>query len=186
MLTDVIDICSRKLVGKEITKTATTNDALKAIKTALLENNITSDIILKNDNGPQFTSVKFEHFCKLNNMYHELIPTNSPNYNAHIESFHFLLSKKCLAWYDIENFTHGYMIIHEYIKFYNEERIHVSLNCMSPNELIIIRMKLLKIRGAIRFLLQNILQLERCSELYIQIDTLTSKEQYDILCVEVV
>nr|WP_242851570.1 IS3 family transposase [Clostridium sp. DMHC 10] len=136
MLTDIIDVCSRKLVGREITKTATTNDALKAIKRALIENDITSNIVLRSDNGPQFTSVKFEHFCMANNIYHELIPTNSPNYNAHIESFHSLLSKECLAWNEIENFTHGYMLIDEYIKFYNEERIHGSLNYMSPNEFI--------------------------------------------------
>ncbi|MDW8803213.1 IS3 family transposase [Clostridium sp. A1-XYC3] len=136
MLTDMIDVHSRKLVGREITKTATTNDAIVAVKRALLENEVTSKLILRSDNGPQFTSVKFEHFCKTNNIYHELIPTNSPNYNAHIESFHSLLSKECIAWNEIKNFTHGYMLIDEYIKFYNEERIHGSLNYMSPNEFI--------------------------------------------------
>jgi putative transposase len=136
MLTDIIDVYSRKLVGREITKTATTNDAIVAVKRALLENVVTSKLILRSDNGPQFTSVKFEHFCKINNIYHELIPTNSPNYNAHIESFHSLLSKECIAWNEIRNFTHGYMLIDEYIKFYNEERIHGSLNYMSPNEFI--------------------------------------------------
>lgn len=136
MLTDIIDVHSRKLVGKEITKTATTDDAIAAVKRALLENGVTSNIILRSDNGPQFTSVKFEHFCNINNIYHELIPTNSPNYNAHIESFHALLSKECIAWNEIRNFTHGYMLIDEYIKFYNEERIHGSLNYMSPNEFI--------------------------------------------------
>lgn len=136
MLTDIIDVYSRKLVGREITKTATTNDAIVAIRRALLENGVTSKLILRSDNGPQFTSVKFEHFCKINNIYHELIPTNSPNYNAHIESFHSLLSKECIAWNEIRNFTHGYMLIDEYIRFYNEERIHGSLNYMSPNEFI--------------------------------------------------
>lgn len=43
----------------------------------------------------------------INNIYHELIPTNSPNYNAHIESFHSLLPKECIAWNEIKNFTHG-------------------------------------------------------------------------------
>ncbi|WP_253200828.1 IS3 family transposase [Clostridium sp. CF012] len=136
MLTDIIDVCSRKLVGREITKTATTNDALKAVERALIENGVTSNIILRSDNGPQFTSIRFEHFCKIKNIYHELIPTNSPNYNAHIESFHSLLSKECIAWNEIRNFTHGYMLIDEYIKFYNEERIHGSLNYISPNEFI--------------------------------------------------
>ncbi|WP_242842419.1 IS3 family transposase [Clostridium tyrobutyricum] len=136
MLTDIIDVYTRKLVGREITKTATTNDALTAVERALKENNVTKNLILRSDNGPQFTSVKFEHFCKINNIYHELIPTNSPNYNAHIESFHALLEKECIAWNEIKNFTHGYVIIDDYIKFYNEERIHGSLSYMSPNEFI--------------------------------------------------
>lgn len=58
MLTDIIDVYTRKLVGKEITKTATTNDALVAIQRALKENNVTRNIVLRSDNGPQFTSVK--------------------------------------------------------------------------------------------------------------------------------
>lgn len=45
MLTDIIDVYSRELVGREITKTATTNDALKAIEGALIENNISSNLV---------------------------------------------------------------------------------------------------------------------------------------------
>ncbi|MBV4426525.1 IS3 family transposase [Clostridium tyrobutyricum] len=59
-----------------------------------------------------------------------------PNYNAHIESFHALLEKECIAWSEIKNFTHGYIIIDDYIKFYNKERIHGSLSYMNPNEFI--------------------------------------------------
>ena len=136
MLTDIIDVCSRKIVGREITLTATTDVAITAIKRALIENKVAPNIIIRSDNGPQFTSVKFEHLCKINNIYHERIPVNSPNYNAHIESFHSLLSKECIAWNEIKNFTDGYRLIDEYIKFYNEERIHGSLNYVSPNQFI--------------------------------------------------
>ncbi|CBZ02436.1 hypothetical protein H04402_00625 [Clostridium botulinum H04402 065] len=41
MLTDIIAAYSRKLVDKEITKTATTEDTLITIKRALEENNVT-------------------------------------------------------------------------------------------------------------------------------------------------
>ncbi|WP_115640895.1 integrase core domain-containing protein [Clostridium putrefaciens] len=60
----------------------------------------------------------------------------NPYYNAHIESFHSLLSKECITWNEIKNFTDGYRLIDEYIKFYNEERIHESLNYISPNQFI--------------------------------------------------
>lgn len=136
MLTDIIDVCSRKIVGREITRTATTDDAIVAIKRALIENKITTNLILRSDNGPQFTSIKFEQLCKINNIYHERIPVNSPNYNAHIESFHSLLSKECISWNEVKNFTDGYRLIDEYIRFYNEERIHGSLNYISPNQFI--------------------------------------------------
>ncbi|MBC2397417.1 DDE-type integrase/transposase/recombinase [Clostridium tetanomorphum] len=86
----MIDTFSRKLVGREITKIATTNDALTSIKRALIDNKVTENLVLRSDNGSQFTSVKFEHFCTINNIYHELIPVNSPNYNAYIKSFHTL------------------------------------------------------------------------------------------------
>ena len=51
-------------------------------------------------------------------------------------TFLTLLAKECLAWNEIVNFSHRYMLIDEYIKFYNEERIHGTLNYMSPNEFI--------------------------------------------------
>lgn len=46
MLTDIIDVCSRKIVGREITKTATTDDTITAIKRVLIENGATSNLIL--------------------------------------------------------------------------------------------------------------------------------------------
>ena len=52
MLTDIIDVCSRKIVVREITRTATTDDAIVAIKRALIENNITMNLILRSNNGP--------------------------------------------------------------------------------------------------------------------------------------
>lgn len=61
MLTHIVDTFSRKLVHREITKTATTNDALTTVKRALIDNKVTEKLVLRSDNGQQFTSVKFEH-----------------------------------------------------------------------------------------------------------------------------
>ena len=49
----------------------------------LIDNKIPSNLIFRSETDPQFTSIKLEHLCKINNIYHEHIPVNSPKYNAH-------------------------------------------------------------------------------------------------------
>ena len=47
-----------------------------------------------------------------------------------------VLAKECILWNEVKNFTDVYRLIDEYIKFYNEERIHGSLKYISPNQFI--------------------------------------------------
>lgn len=91
-------------------------------------------LVLRSDNGPQFISSLFEETCNNLKIEHERIPFKTPNKNAHIESFNNILEHECLACNEFETYAEGYKAVSEFIKFYNEVRIHSGINYLSPNE----------------------------------------------------
>ncbi|WP_094545536.1 integrase core domain-containing protein [Petroclostridium xylanilyticum] len=67
-------------------------------------------------------------------MEHERIPIKSPNYNAHIESYHSILEDECLSWYEFRNYCEAYEAVAHFVEFYNNRRIHGSIYGLSPTE----------------------------------------------------
>ena len=65
---------------------------------------------------------------------HERIPPKTPNKNAHIESFHSLLEAECLQRYAFSSYQEAYEIVTNYIRFYNERRMHGSLYDLAPKQ----------------------------------------------------
>lgn len=54
--------------------------------------------------------------------------------NAHIESFHRILEDECLARYEFMSYAEAYQVVTEFIRFYNERRIHSSICDLAPQE----------------------------------------------------
>ncbi len=54
--------------------------------------------------------------------------------NAHIESFHKIFEDDCLSRYEFETYKEAYQRVYEFMRFYNERRIHGSINDMFPRE----------------------------------------------------
>lgn len=57
-----------------------------------------------------------------------------PNKNAHVESFHRILEDECLKFNDFQSYVEAYTTVKDFMKFYNNRRLHSSLSFMSPNE----------------------------------------------------
>lgn len=47
--------------------------------------------------------------------------------NAHIESFHSILEEECLARYEFNSFREAYEVIHKFMEYYNNVRIHSKI-----------------------------------------------------------
>ncbi|WP_204711969.1 integrase core domain-containing protein [Halobacillus seohaensis] len=52
------------------------------------------------------------------------------NANAHIESFHRLLEDECFKREEFESYAHAYEALVWYIQFYNERRMHASIQTL--------------------------------------------------------
>ncbi|MCI1859849.1 MAG: IS3 family transposase [Sporolactobacillus sp.] len=136
-----IDVFDRSIVGyyrgshcQAADITAMLQQALRQRQVLPASNQESVRLIIRSDNGPQFVSDRFETFCAQAQLDHERIPNKSPNYNAHIESFHSVLERECFQMHDFEFFEEAYYWIDRYVTFYNQRRYHGSLNYRSPQE----------------------------------------------------
>lgn len=133
----IIDVYDRMIVDYHLGLTCEGKHAAQIIQRALWKRQLfetNHSLVIRSDNGPQFISHIFEHTCKQFGLDHERIPPKTPNKNAHIESFHALLERECLRRNEFASFQEAYQVVTDYIKFYNERRIHGSLYNFAPCE----------------------------------------------------
>ena len=67
-------------------------------------------------------------------LVHEFIPVQTPNKNAHIESFFSILEIEFLCVTYFATFADAYKKTKAFTHFYNEKRIHGSLGYITPIE----------------------------------------------------
>lgn len=136
-LASIIDVFDRSIVSFVLSLSANAASAKEALLRALYKRKLkeaSEGLIVRTDNGSQFIAHDFEKMCVTEKIIHERIPTHSPNYNAHIESYHRYLQDECLAgklFNDIEEAEH---IITTYVDGYNTKRIHSAINYRTPEE----------------------------------------------------
>lgn len=133
-LTSVMDLYSKKIIAWELSENLNTDSVVKCIEKAKRRRITDEPVIIHSDRGSQYISKKYLEVCG-----EALIPSYSrkgnPWDNACIESFHAVIKREWLNFYDIQNLNHAHQIIFEYIEtFYNTVRIHGSCDYKSPND----------------------------------------------------
>lgn len=134
-LASIIDVFDRSIVAHHRGKSCRTEDVLKTLQKAILNRNIhiqAQAIVVRTDNGPQFISKAFHAFCEQMKVVHERIPNQTPNKNAYIESFHSILERECYLRNCFGNYEEAFAEVDRFIRFYNNERIHGSLQDWPP------------------------------------------------------
>lgn len=130
----IIDVYDRCIISYHIGLNALAVDALRTLKQAIALREITTsnELILRTDNGPQFTAHVFQDGCMELPITHTRIPNNTPNMNAHIESFHSILESDCLSRHEFQHYAEGYKCVSEFMDYYNHRRRHGSLKNQAP------------------------------------------------------
>lgn len=134
-LLSIIDVFNRKLVGSHIGYHCKARDLKATVEESIKEHcpNL-SELVLRSDNGPQMTSHQFYNYVNSIGLEHEFIPVRTPNKNAFIESFFSIYETQFLQVRYFDNLKEVYEQTEEFIKFYNNERLHSSLGYISPIE----------------------------------------------------
>ncbi len=136
-LLSLIDVYDRAIVDYHFGLSCEGKHASQILQRALWKRQLFEKVdrpVVRTDNGPQFISHTFGMSCTDFRVEHERIPPKTPNKNAHIESFHSILEKECLARHEFQSYQEAYETVTNYLLFYNQRRIHGSLYDLSPTE----------------------------------------------------
>ncbi len=131
-LTSIMDLYSRKILAWELTNSLSGEGVVACVNKAKITRATEKPVLLHTDRGVQYTS---------NDYYKALGSTIHPSYsrkgnpwdNAPIESFHALIKREWLSRYKFRKFRDVRNAVFEYIEiFYNNQRIHGSIDYLSP------------------------------------------------------
>lgn len=88
-------------------------------------------IFIRSDNGSQFIAHEISQAMKYLGLEHEFIHPASPEENAHVESFHSILSRALVRQMEFDSLTHLDEKLAQFHCFYNFKRLH-STTCFRP------------------------------------------------------
>lgn len=133
-LSAIKDLCTKEIVAYQMSLRNDTVYVLETFKQAFAQQKDVTGLIVHSDQGCQYTS----------HAYHDMLPQVGAQIsmsrrgncydNAAMESFFSHLKAEALYPYDIRDLAEAQRRIEEFIRFYNEERIQLKLNKLTPLE----------------------------------------------------
>ena len=128
----IIDNLSRQVPGIHVSKSMAgflPVDFLETLKNTV---SLPKHIIL--DNGPEFANREFVSWCEKNSVSLHFIDPGKPVQNAFIESFNGKFREEFIAQEKFSTIPQLRVKLETWIKYYNEERPHSSLDYLTPKE----------------------------------------------------
>jgi len=135
----VVDCCTREVLGWEIAHTARAKTAERALESALINRfgwvrGGPDGLALRHDNGLVFGSKLYRGLCREYNLSQEFITPYTPEENGLAERFIRSFKEECAWLHQFESIDEARFIIGRWVKWYNTERPHQSLNYKTPKE----------------------------------------------------
>ena len=135
-LLSIIDVYSRKIVGHIFKRSIRKLDVINIWQSLKSSLNDFKKITLRTDNGSQFIANDVRGFFQYHGIKHEFTNIATPEDDGHIEAFHSILERELLRRNDYTTFDELKNALNQYMKCYNGERLHGSLNYKTPNQFI--------------------------------------------------
>jgi putative transposase len=131
-LSGVKDLCTKEIVGWEISETNGLSFVIDSVRKAL-QNVNPNGLIIHSDQGYQYTHTTYQTLLRSKNVVQSMSRRGNCYDNAPIESFFGQLKDECdyKKWEKIEDLKR---IIRKYIQFYNNKRPQWSLKRKTPVE----------------------------------------------------
>jgi putative transposase len=128
----VLDKYSRRIIGWSLSKKRNAELTLTAIKHAANKRVVAAGLYFHSDRGQEYLATKYRDWLKENGVIQSANRKGVMNDNAEMESFfrQFKTERIHRNEFITEKELRG--VITEYVHFYNQKRIHSSLNYMTP------------------------------------------------------
>ena len=124
-----------KVVGWPYVRNITDDVVVGAFNKAMRNRGLDNDGLFHSDRGGQYTANRFEHLLEKLGIKHSYSKKGYTSDNASMESFNAILKKEEVNANNYETFDIAKLAIFEFIEsWYKNQRIHSSLDYITPNE----------------------------------------------------
>lgn len=131
----ITDAYSRKIVGYYVADNLLAINSVKALKMALksLEQKV-DELIHHSDRGIQYCSQEYVNLLQDYNIQISMTQNGNPLENAIAERINGILKHEFIFKIKIKDLQHAQGLLREIIEIYNQERPHLSVGLLTPNQ----------------------------------------------------
>lgn len=131
----ITDIFSKAILGFNVAGTMEAMESVKALKMALKQvPKNASGIIHHSDRGSQYCSSEYVKVLNKRGIKISMTESGDPLENSVAERVNGIIKGEYLFDYEIRSLSEAKKILNSVVKLYNEERPHMSLNNMKPED----------------------------------------------------
>ena len=125
-LSIIRDLYDNSIVAYKTGTQQTVNLVLDTIKAAKRKEKVTAELQLHSDQGFQYTSQAYFKLTQFYNITPSMSSRGNPYDNAMAENFFSILKSECINRVKLKTYDEARLLIDEYIRFYNQERIQTK------------------------------------------------------------
>ena len=134
-LATILDACSRRCVGWELSRTIDTEVTLVALARAIASRHPAPGLIHHSDHGVQYASTRYVQRLEQIGAQVSMAAVGTPYQNALAESFFATLKREEVTLHDYQTFADAEANLERFIDdVYNHKRLHSSLGYRPPSE----------------------------------------------------
>ena len=125
-LSIIRDLYDNSIVAYKTGTQQTVSLVLDTIKAAKRKEKVTAELQLHSDQGFQYTSQAYFKLTQFYNITPSMSSRGNPYDNAMAENFFSILKSECINRVKLKTYEEARLLIGEYIRFYNNERIQTK------------------------------------------------------------
>jgi putative transposase len=127
---NIMDDFNRKAIAAEVEFIYPSTGVIQVLKRAIEEHGVPDKIRV--DNGPEFTSLEFNEWCRVQGIELQFIQPGRPMQNGFIERFNRTFRQDVLDAHLFEDISQVRILSEEWMKDYNASRPHEALGGKTP------------------------------------------------------
>ena len=130
----ILDMFSRRVVGWSLSRKRNVALSLAAFKRAARKRLVQSGLYFHSDRGAEYVATRYQNWLKDKGVIQSMNRKGVMNDNAEMESFFHQFKAERIHRNEYVTEKELRAVIIEYVGFYNQRRLHSSLNYLTPNE----------------------------------------------------
>ncbi len=133
-LSPVLDLYNQEIVSYELSERPDFKSVMNMLERAVKRKDESKSLLLHSDQGWQYQMKQYQGILKQNGIKQSMSRKGNCLDNAVMENFFGTLKSELFYLNKYDSITHLKKEINQYIKYYNNDRIKLNLNGMSPKQ----------------------------------------------------